>query len=93
MATRSDPAESAFITRFRKAIRLNGPGSEKDTRHVVLDVDEAAVFEAGDSLGIVAFSSPQVAAGIIERLGAAADTPVMSPEGSECPLAEALVKR
>lgn len=91
-AVAAEPAEAIFPARFRAAIYLNGPGSEKDTRHVVLDID-AAAFEVGDSLGVVARNSPFLVAAIIERLGASPDIPVLSPEGGECSLTQALAEK
>jgi sulfite reductase (NADPH) flavoprotein alpha-component len=71
--------------------RLNRDGSEKDTRHVVL-ADEAGAlsYQVGDSLGVVARNCPELVAVIIERLAAKPDTPVLSPDGAERPLIDAL---
>ena len=77
--------------RLMIARRLNRDGSEKDTRHVVL-ADEAGAlsYQVGDSLGVVARNCPELVAAIIERLGATPDTPVLSPDGVERPLLDAL---
>jgi sulfite reductase (NADPH) flavoprotein alpha-component len=84
-------ADEPYIAEFRGASCLNGPGSEKETRHVVLvGANASARYEAGDSLGVVVRNSPELVAAIIERLGAKPDTPVLSPDGTERPLAEAL---
>jgi len=82
----------AHITALlRQASSLHPAPTEKDTRHVVLEaVDGALPYEAGDSLGIVARNDPGLVAAIIERLGATPDTAVLSPDGIERPLAEAL---
>jgi len=80
-----------FAARLRLAQRLNRDGSEKDTRLVVLETDSGAEgFQVGDSLGVVARNCPELVAAIIQRLGASADTPVISPDGIERPLGEAL---
>jgi sulfite reductase (NADPH) flavoprotein alpha-component len=86
------PAQAPrFAARLRLAQRLNRAGSEKDTRLVVLETDaDAERFQVGDSLGVVARNCPELVALIISRLGASADTPVISPDGVERPLAEAL---
>ncbi|HET7594895.1 MAG TPA: sulfite reductase subunit alpha [Stellaceae bacterium] len=77
--------------RFDGARRLNGDGSEKDTRHVVFRFDEAALaYEAGDSLGVYAANCPDLVAAIIDRLGARAGDEVCCPDGSQRRLDDAL---
>lgn len=84
-------SSTSAVARLVAARRLNGDGSEKDTRHVVIaDETGALAYEVGDSLGVVAPNSPELVQAIIERLGARPDTPVLSPDGVERPLAEAL---
>jgi sulfite reductase (NADPH) flavoprotein alpha-component len=84
-------SDTPFVAEFRSADCLNKPGSEKETRHVVLaSGDGAADYEAGDSLGVVARNSAELVAAIIERLGAKPETMVMSSDGIERPLLEAL---
>jgi sulfite reductase (NADPH) flavoprotein alpha-component len=79
--------------RLLEARRLNGDGSQKDTRHVVISDESGALgYEVGDSLAVVAHNCPELIRAIIERLGARPDTPVLSPDGIERPLAEALAK-
>lgn len=81
------------LARLVQAARLTRDGSEKDTRHVVLaDEGGALSYEVGDSLGVIACNDPALVAAIIERLGAKPDTPVLSPDAVERPLAEALAK-
>jgi sulfite reductase (NADPH) flavoprotein alpha-component len=85
--------DERFSARLREAERLNRGGSEKDTRLVVLETDSAAAtFEPGDSLGIVARNCPELVAAIIARLGVTPETPVLSPDGTERPLGEALAQ-
>jgi sulfite reductase (NADPH) flavoprotein alpha-component len=91
------PAEMArtshepFAARLRQAQPLNRAGSEKDTRLVVLETDTgAAGFRVGDSLGVAARNCPELVGAIIARLGATPDTAVLSPDGIERPLFEAL---
>ncbi len=84
---------SAFqAARFRQARCLNGMGSEKDTRHVVLEFEDLEAYEPGDSLGVSARNSPELVGAIVECLDAARDTPVLAPDGIERPLAEALTE-
>ena len=84
-------AGEPFVARLREARPLNRPGSEKDTRLVVLETAaDAARFEVGDSLGVVARNCPDLVGAIIARLGAAPATAVLSPDGIERPLFAAL---
>jgi sulfite reductase (NADPH) flavoprotein alpha-component len=85
---------ASYRLRLRAAPSLHRAGAEKDTRHVVLEtIDQPMNYEAGDSLAVVAHNCPDLVGAIIERLGAAADLPVRSPDGIECPLFEALGER
>jgi sulfite reductase (NADPH) flavoprotein alpha-component len=80
-----------FPARLRAAERLNRDGTEKDTRLVVLDADLGfESYRVGDSLGVVARNCPELVSAIITRLGVRSDTPVLSPDGIERPLIEAL---
>ncbi len=73
------------------AVAASPPARKKDTRHVVLEAaDCAAPYQVGDSLGVVARNSPDLVDAIIERLAAARDIAVQSPDGVERPLIEAL---
>jgi len=86
-----DASDKPFTAVFRGAVCLNRPGSEKETRHVVFaSEDGEGDFEVGDSLGIHARNAPELVAAIVERLGAKPETPVLSPNGIERSLAEAL---
>ena len=90
-ATTVASADRPFSAIFRVADCLNGPGSEKETRHVILASEGATgQYEVGDILGIRARNSAALVAAIIERLGAEPEAPVVSPDGVERPLAEAL---
>ena len=94
-ATPSPPADtgpaSPITARLNQAASLHAGEAEKDTRHVVLEaIDGALHYEVGDSLGVVARNDPGLVSAIIERLGAKPDAAVLSPDGIERPLAEAL---
>jgi sulfite reductase (NADPH) flavoprotein alpha-component len=79
-----------LMARLRQALTLHAPGADKDTRHVVIEADDDLPYQVGDSLGVVAHNTPELVTAIIERLGASPDTPVLSPNGVERPLVEAL---
>jgi sulfite reductase (NADPH) flavoprotein alpha-component len=84
-------AGEAFPARLRAARRLNRGGSEKDTRLVVIETETGvADYRVGDSLGVIARNCPELVAAIIERLGAKPESAVLSPDGVERPLGEAL---
>jgi sulfite reductase (NADPH) flavoprotein alpha-component len=62
---------------FRTATRLNGPGSAKDTRHVVFDISRSGLsYEPGDSFGIFPRNDPALADAIRQALKAPPDFPV-----------------
>jgi sulfite reductase (NADPH) flavoprotein alpha-component len=87
----NDSADRPFSAIFRGANCLNGAASENETRHVVLaGADGMPQYEVGDSLGVLARNSAELVAAIIDRLGAWPETLVLSPDGVERPLLEAL---
>ena len=90
-APSSDTADVPSPARLVIAQRLNRDGSEKDTRHIVLAAEPGTLpHQVGDSLGVVACNCPELVGAIVARLGAKPDTPVLSPDGVERPLSEAL---
>ncbi|HVC52107.1 MAG TPA: sulfite reductase subunit alpha [Stellaceae bacterium] len=81
----------AFVARLRGATRLNGDGSERDTRHVVLASEAGPVsYQVGDAIGVRASNAPGLVEAIVAALGVSCDLPVTTPDGVERPLAEAL---
>lgn len=57
--------------------RLSGPGSNKDVRHVTLDLGESGLaYQPGDSLGIRPLNDPVLVEAVIDQLGAARYAPV-----------------
>ena len=85
-------AAAPIAARLRQAATLHAGAAEKDTRHVVIEAADGGelLYEAGDSLGIVARNDPELVALIIERLGTTPDALVLSPDGVERPLLAAL---
>ena len=62
---------------FRMATRLNGKGSEKDTRHVVLDIAGSGLsYGPGDSFGLYPSNDPALADAILAALHMPHDFPV-----------------
>jgi sulfite reductase (NADPH) flavoprotein alpha-component len=72
------------------ATRLTGPDSDRDVRHVVLDLAGSGLsYEPGDSLSLHCPNDPALVAAVIAALGATAEMPVRAG-GMEMPLGEAL---
>jgi len=71
--TRDAPVDAVF----RMATRLNGKGSEKDTRHVVLDIAGSGItYAPGDSFGLYPRNDPALAEAILAALRVPHDFPV-----------------
>ena len=60
---------------------LNGEGSKKETRHVVFDLGDSGMeYKAGDALGVLPVTSPELVDDVIVALGANPD------EGNTAPI-------
>jgi sulfite reductase (NADPH) flavoprotein alpha-component len=71
--TRDAPVDAVF----RMATRLNGKGSEKDTRHVVLDIASSGLsYAPGDSFGLFPRNDPALADAVLASLRVPHDFPV-----------------
>jgi sulfite reductase (NADPH) flavoprotein alpha-component len=76
-ARRGYSREQPIAAVFKSATRLNGEGSEKDTRHVVLDISNAGIaYEPGDSLGLMPANDPALVDQVLAAMKAPADFPV-----------------
>jgi sulfite reductase (NADPH) flavoprotein alpha-component len=83
-----------FPAQLVRHARLNGPGSAKDTRLVVLDIGQNGIrYEPGDSLGVFPENCPDLVQAVIETLGATGEEAVPAPDGSQASLREALARR
>ena len=72
---------------------LNRPGSEKDVRHVVLDLSTTDVtYEAGDSLGVFARKNPQLVQAVLDRIGATGEE-IVAYDGEALPLRQVLLSK
>lgn len=72
---------------------LNRPGSEKDVRHVVLDLSTTDVtYEAGDSLGVFARKNPVLVQAVLDRLGASGEE-MVAYDGEALPLRQVLLSK
>jgi sulfite reductase (NADPH) flavoprotein alpha-component len=71
--SRDRPVEAIF----RSATRLNAAGSEKDTRHVVLDISASGLsYAPGDSFGLYPSNDPNLADAVLAAMRAPTDFPV-----------------
>jgi sulfite reductase (NADPH) flavoprotein alpha-component len=62
---------------FRSATRLTGAGSEKDTRHIVVDISQAGIgYAPGDSFGLFPTNDPALADAVLAAMRAPADFPI-----------------
>jgi len=86
--TRANP----FPARMLVNRRLSGPESEKDTRHLELDLRGWGLsFEVGDSLAVYPSNDAELVDEIIRTLGATSDEKVPRPKGETTTLREALL--
>lgn len=86
------PASAArMVARLEDVARLNGAGSEKDTRHVVFDLAASGLsYEVGDSLAVRPENCPQTVGAILDLLKARGEDEYDCPDGTRRTLGEAL---
>jgi sulfite reductase (NADPH) flavoprotein alpha-component len=71
--SREQPVTARFISRTR----LNGPGSEKHTCHVEIDLSGSGLaYEVGDSLGVFPRNDPALADAVIAAIDVPPDFPI-----------------
>lgn len=89
LGTRARPVPA----RLKTNRRLNGPGSDKDTRHFeIVLAGSDLTYEAGDALGVVPMNCPVLVEELLAAMGCSGDEPV-SPAGGTCmPFQEALMR-
>ncbi|MEO5720231.1 MAG: sulfite reductase subunit alpha [Chthoniobacterales bacterium] len=85
--TRQNPFPGKLVVNRR----LN-PGSQKDTRHLEVDLTGWGLsFEVGDSMAVYASNDPELVQEIIHALGAKGDEMVPRLKGDPLPLRDALL--
>jgi sulfite reductase (NADPH) flavoprotein alpha-component len=72
---------------------LTGQGSEKETRHVELSLEEGMTYTPGDAVGILPENRPEAVAEVLTALGFAGDERVLDHYKVEISLEEALRTR
>src|SRR5271167_4601637 len=72
--------DNPFPALLTEARLLNRPGSDKETRHFVVNLAGSGLhYKSGDSLGVFPSNRPSEVEEILQRLGAGGDEPVMLP--------------
>jgi sulfite reductase (NADPH) flavoprotein alpha-component len=84
--------DNPFDARITENRVLNGPGSAKETRHIVVRIAGSGLhYKAGDSLGVFPSNRPQEVAALLAALEASGEEPVMLPKATAAvPLRHAL---
>ena len=73
--------------------RLTGPGSAKDTRHFVLNLQGSGLsYVPGDSLGVFGSNSPALVQELLQLTGFDPETPIRDTTGGFTVLREALTR-
>lgn len=70
-----------FTGRHLINLTLTGAGSEKDTRHHEIGMDDAATYLPGDALGAHPKNSPELVERVVGALGATGDEQVTTADG------------
>ena len=82
-----------FPARMLVNRRLSGPGSEKDTRHFELSLEDSGLsFEVGESVAVYPTNCPELVEEILQALGAKGDEMVPSHRGGETGFRTALLR-
>jgi len=87
--SRSNPFPAKLVANRK----LNGPGSEKDTRHFEIALDGSGLnYEAGDALGVIPINCPELVDDLLGVLRLAGDELVPGRNGTTVALREALLR-
>jgi sulfite reductase (NADPH) flavoprotein alpha-component len=96
MSTESpSPAAHSFKNPYpahrTENLKLTGPGSEKDTRHLEISLGESGIqYLAGDALGVLPTNCPELVEELIAALRLTGDEPVPGRDGQPKSLRDAL---
>lgn len=84
--------DNPFPARLITNRKLNGPGSEKDTRHFEIALEDSAItYEAGDALGVMPMNCPTLVSEILAALSCDGEEALTLPNGSETSFRKALL--
>jgi len=85
--------KNPFPARLIANHRLNGPGSDKDTRHIEISIEGSGMnYEAGDALAVQPKNRPCVVDEMLDHLGFSGGEPVPGSAGIDKPLRWALLE-
>ncbi len=87
--TRNNP----YLSYVRVNYLLTGEGSEKETRHVELTLDEGMTYTPGDAVGIIPENRAEAVEDVLKALGYKGDERVLDHYKVEISLEEALRTR
>lgn len=81
-----------FQAKVLKNVNLNGPGSNKETRHIELSLQGSNLsYGPGDCLGIIPENDPELVTSLLKEMKWDADTAVtINKQGDTLPLRDAL---
>jgi len=81
-----------YLAKVTENRLLTKPESEKETRHIVIDLGDSGIsYNPGFSLGVFAKNPATTVAEVLSRLGLDGTVPVKDATGKETPLAEVLL--
>lgn len=87
--SRSNPFPAKLVANRK----LNGPGSEKDTRHFEIALDGSGLsYDAGDALGVVPMNCQELVDDLLGALKLSGDELVPGRDGATVVLREALAR-
>lgn len=82
-----------YPARLLASTRLNGPGTDKDTRFIAFGLEGAGMaYEAGDALGIWPTNCPALVDDVLAAAGLANDAMVAVDKAGHLPLRQALLE-
>lgn len=85
--------KNPYPAKLLRSVRLNKDGSDKDTRHVEIDLgDKGPSYEVGDALGVYPENCHELVEDLLSTLGTAGDEPVTTATGVETSLREGLAR-
>jgi sulfite reductase (NADPH) flavoprotein alpha-component len=87
--SRSNP----YPSRLLSCARLNKPGSDKDTRHIVFDLKASGLrYKPGDALGVYPENCADLVNDMLYALKSSGAEDVVTPDGQHASLFEALLR-
>lgn len=82
-----------FLAKITSKAILNKPGSEKETRHIVIDLSGSGLqYAPGYSIGVFGTNDPASVDELLGLLGFSASAPIAQKDGSSKSLRDLLIK-